>query len=884
MADQDIHSDPESEVTRGRRIDVLAEVAGRKVAIECKKGTFDSQREKAMAAAARRVADKLAKAAVAVCYPDGLDLDRFGPETRILAAPLGGAWSDISVTDLAGMVRRASDNLETIDATSSAFKESLKAAAAHLSTGQVKDIVDGVEIPLGSKQPALRAALLVASACLFHARLDDAGYRKPSKDARTGKKYDGEGWPPKPLRRCMEGTDPVRELEKSWDTILAVDYKPVFETALATIGAPRAYNPDLAAFIRGCGYAALAAAGSLTGGQASGQTDLLGRVFHYILDEKKNTGAFYTSSSAGALIASLAIREEDVDRDLDYSVVDPACGTGTLLAAAAARIQDISGQTGALGGRKLIEDVLHGYDIDITAAHLAAVTLGLMAPDVAFSKMNVHRFPLGMVDDEFSGGEVARIGSLELIGEDGFARTAKWPTSPRSEHIDTGEDEDIEAIPRNLVIMNPPFSRDSLRHDQLGELAELRVKEREKQLFRFEPSVGTHSGGMFLCLADRLCDSDSGTVALVYPTSSCGAPSARKVWAKLWETFHLEMVITSHDPKRIFFSENTSINESLFLLRRKKDGDQDAPTRFIQLTQNPAAADDASTLAGEIRNLRESDRFREVGWPRERVEADDWTPARFLSSHLAETTFKWFSGGALSLVPMGRIAAVGPHGRRIRGDCRRRPRGTTAKAGMWFNNQVSAQFGAPAKQTLRVSPDCSIEAKPGKEGATSRHWEQRGRLFLPEKTRLTVGMIFAATTDQPAVGSMWIPAQAINPMDGWEEAMCVYLNSTVGIMAHLLASTPTSLERPEMSMDGMRAIFVPNLTEDRIAILAAVYDDVKDKPLLRLRDQADDQVVRHRLDAAVCEAMDWDAEEIAGVRAELAAEPSVTGNPVGEAG
>ena len=106
--------------------------------------------------------------------------------------------------------------------------------------------------------------------------------------------------------------------------------------------------------------------------------------------------------------------------------------------------------------------------------------------------------------------------------------------------------------------------------------------------------------------------------------------------------------------------------------------------------------------------------------------------------------------------------------------------------------------------------------------------------------------------------------------------MAVYLNSAVGVFAQLAVSVPRNLERPAMPLENMRSIPVPSPAPGWIAALSAVYGEVKDETLRRLRYLEDDPV-RRRLDAAVCEAMGWDLEEVAGMRAALAAEPSVTG-------
>ena len=921
LAAEGLDAEGEDERTGGRRIDVFVRIGGRRIAVEAKKGNLPRDRDAALAAAAERLEQGLADAAVAVCYPESLALDRLAADTPLRAAPLGGVWSETDAAGLAAVVRRTSDDLSDIEKASATFRDKLKEAAAALERHQVDDIAASVSIPLGAGQPGMRAALLVASACLFHARLDEAlargELRKPRTDARTGRRYDGRGWPFPRLGDCLAALDPIEPLSAAWDAILAVDYKPVFETALTVIGAP-AQNRGLAEFARGCGYAALGAVRALTGGQ----TDLLGRVFHRILDEAKHTGAFYTSSAAAALLAGIAVRDEDVNRDLEYQIVDPACGTGTLLAAAAARVKDAAVQHGRAAGRHLIEEGVHGFDIDIAATHMAAVTLGLMAPDVAFRKMNIHRFHLGEVDDPVSGGTVVRTGSLELMGGDGLAQAAGWPQAIRSGQVETGKEEVVEAVRRDLVIMNPPFTRDSLRYGQLPKPIKRQLKDREKWLFNGTPVHRSHYGGMFLTLADRLCDEDSGTLALVLPTTGTQNPSTGDVrrWL-LEERFHLETVVTSHDPDRIYFSENTHINESLFVFRRPgKAGNGQQATRFIQLARNPSNPAEAALLADALRSGRIPEQWgREVYWPRERVLADDWTPVRFLSPYLVKASFDLFSEGRPGLTPLRRKAEIGPDGRTMRGGIfkprrladdgagltplrrtaevgpagqalrggifkPRRLADEAGRRGMWYNNQEEASpTGSPPKQTLQAEPDCYLHTTPQNRQTAARLWTRRARLLLPARFRLTTGRTFALVATERVLGSLWIPVKPLKPAEGWEESMAVYLNSTVGVLAQIRESSPHSLQRPSMSIDGMRRIRAPDLTAGQTEVLAAAYEEICGQPLERLSDATGDPV-RKRLDEAVCDALGLAPEQAERIRSELAAEPSVTGRPAGEAG
>ena len=135
--------------------------------------------------------------------------------------------------------------------------------------------------------------------------------------------------------------------------------------------------------------AALAVAGNIAGLRH----DLMGRIFHKVLDTARYDGSFYTSAPAATLLATLAIDEDmrdwnDPDAVASLRIVDPACGTGTLLMAAAERIRDLSPQTrdDDAFAQALIERVLSGYDVNLTATHMAAATLGCYPPQPHSSK------------------------------------------------------------------------------------------------------------------------------------------------------------------------------------------------------------------------------------------------------------------------------------------------------------------------------------------------------------------------------------------------------------------------------------------------------------------------------------------------------------------
>ena len=90
---------------------------------------------------------------------------------------------------------------------------------------------------------------------------------------------------------------------------------------------------------------------------------------------------------------------------------------------------------------------------------------------------------------------------------------------------------------------------------------------------------------------------------MVIPATACtgasGALAQRKFLAK---RFHIETVVTSHDPRRPNFSENTAIHESLLVCRRRTrtDGCTEQPTRFVALRRMPSNAEDAIETADAV--------------------------------------------------------------------------------------------------------------------------------------------------------------------------------------------------------------------------------------------------------------------------------------------
>ncbi len=568
LAEQGVPADFEQRGGR-RRMDVVAEVEGLRVVLEAETGFH--RKGQAIKDADARLRQKLATVVFAVCYPDGVTEENLANATltwtlRIKAGEPGGDWSTGNVAQLARAVQRAPRSLSGADVAARKLSDRLDEVTQRLKTPIRRELARVLDLPVtkpGGKKytdgyfvAAKRGMLVVATAMLFHHRVQAQLPAEPPEE------FDGV-WPPLSAAACAEASSTIAAFREAWRGILAVDYRPVFETARAALAT---LTMDLDT---GQAVQSLARIIEEISEDVAGlRHDLLGRIFHQVLDTAKYDGSFYTSTAAAVLLSTLAIREQDGDWSDPNAVggmriCDPACGTGTLLMAAAERIRDLRNAAGQSdpGDEEtlsllLVEDVLWGYDVNLTATHMAASTLGMLSPTTRFNRMNIHRAKLGVFDGE------PRLGSLDLLG--GQLWLASWPAMTQG--VDNEQEENSELPPpMDLVIMNPPFTRDSLRHDQFSRADELAIKRREKKMLEGQPhraAARLHSsGGAFTVLAEKMVNTETGTLALVLPSVVPTAPGNLELRKYLAQRFHIDTIVSSHDPERIFFSENTSIGE-----------------------------------------------------------------------------------------------------------------------------------------------------------------------------------------------------------------------------------------------------------------------------------------------------------------------------------
>jgi tRNA G10 N-methylase Trm11 len=299
--------------------------------------------------------------------------------------------------------------------------------------------------------------------------------------------------------------------------------------------------------------------------------DLFGRLYHETIppETRKNLGAFYTKPEAAKLLASLAI-----DR-WDAKVLDPACGSGTLLVEAYQRKAALAPPMNKEELHKRLIDDIWGIDVMHFAYHMTSMNLTaqnievpvkphVLSQDGIKTMMESARIT-AVVDDPPQSNE----GSL-----------AKWIEFIREEKV----------VPKDfdVVIMNPPFTRRE------------RIPAKTEELERLIPEVKGKTGywAYFVVAADKLLKED-GTLAMVIPEEFFAGGAAKSVRGYLLQKgYQIKYIVRS--TVELAFSESALYRDYLIVLKRATD--QFKPLTLILL--NKKLDDIKGRMSEIIENIR----------------------------------------------------------------------------------------------------------------------------------------------------------------------------------------------------------------------------------------------------------------------------------------
>jgi len=922
-----------------RMPDVLVEFHGLRTVIEGEVSDQPEARDRALNSARRRVEEGIAYIGIGVVYPAELRQADYAA----LKGELARSELDIAIITEAGESGFVHGDLNQLERTlreayNRLLQEDVVAEAVAALDAGVENFAGAVESKKGTigklalalderanpdnlshKQVGAVArisGLVLANAMIFQEMLTTHYSRVKALDI------------------ALENPVPSSEFSQQWRYILdKIAYYPIFHLAHECITSLSA-DPDAAKALRALAQTAR----RIVSLRAALRHDLMGRVYHRLLAEAKYLGAYYTSIPSAALLLKLALsgndgamQWDDLDSVARFKVADLACGTGTLLIAAAESIMDnyisASAQQNKPVNLKdlqtaLAEQILHGYDVLPSAIHLTASTLALRAPEVAFKKMNLFSMPLG--------GPYHKLGSLEFlkgmfvpIPMDLFgAISATQVTGKKTE-----KRSDVSAIlpELDLCVMNPPFVRSVGGNLLFGSVpeAEREVMQSDLQKLirhsKVPANVTAGLGSVFIATADPYIKV-GGRIALILPKALLSGVAWGVSRDLLNRRYRLEYLIVSHDAERWNFSDSTDLSEVMLVAKkigatppeetvfqvkddgRKSYGDDEPRVIAINLWRYPPTSFEALAIAFDT--LRHSapdlldgqgaheytvgnEKYGEaIAFPwRLLKQRSDWMlPCAFAQSDLIRAAYHlaagklWLPGQKarkkVPLIPLGELGTLGPDVRDL-ADGFKVSHSKTAYAAFW-GHESDAVYTLAQKPNQHLLPlPKALLGRPLRK--TEDLWPLAGKVLLAERLRLNSQRLVAVRLSESVLSNSWweLTFKKGLATAQREKALTLWLNSTLGLFLLILHRQETEgawVKFKKPTLAALPVLDLTALTPAQLRKLASAYDKLSTQALLPLPQMNEDST-RIRIDAAITDALNLPDFSI--LRQMLAREPVV---------
>ena len=878
-----VTADAESILLHGKhRSDVIFQLWGLRVVIENKFSDTSNAEQIVLEDARKRVRDGIAHIAAATVCP--VDL-RTTPTTELIDTLSNTSlryrivteafenknWFDGTPASLMEALRRAQESLVKDDIVQNAAQ----VLSDHLNkitalwigqTGACDRLSRLLGIPIPKNEENSDAlerretstkvsALVLANAYIFQEQL-----------ALNDERVDT-------LLKLKKRPDPIDATADHWQWIWEnINYVPVFQLGNRILDELPAGRNTTKTVI-----SLLDAAREICREQAAFRHDLMGRIYHWLLHDAKYLGTYYTSVPAATLLLKLAFDLKwpndfgSAKELVDFKVADLACGTGTLLMATAQAITDSFVKTRADTNRSiqtkdlsvlhstLMQNVLHGYDILPSAVHLTASTLALLAPEVAFRQMNLFVMPIGM------DHKTARLGSIDFLDGD-HIHTQFSLDNTQLETVKTGvtKSEFTSArVPKlDLCVMNPPFVSSRYGNRLFGSFPEDRPKLQKAlsaQARKNGVTVTPGLGAVFVPLADKHTK-PGGRIAFVLPIALTTGEAWASVRKLITDRYHLEIVISSHDPLRTSFSENTDLSEVLFIAR-KLDGTAHPPnTTYISLRKNPDSIHEALDLASRISVLIAANNFTgnkslairssnallgEITTLPSPKGTENWTTTIFSQALLASvhyellTNYRMVIPGVTDTIalPFCRLDTLGTLGYDVRDITDAFIVDKTASQwtpfpAFWNHDAQKVTQIAQSANAYLIARTKPVPGRKLKDSATI--WGQSGKILLVSRLRTNTHKVLATAFDQNVLGNTWWSLDASSLTDFQSKSLLLWLNSTLGLLMYYGSRAITQgpwMQMKKSAWHRMPVLDVRSLSEPALRNLAAAYDELSTRTL-----------------------------------------------------
>ena len=830
---------------------------------------------------------------MAIMYPDrfkkipGRDI-----KTKLLAAedlqyklvgnkgqfPPNG-WATGTVADIANALYiGAMPNAQLEQAAAEMEKSVNKAAklledaiAAHHAIGTKIETILHQEVFSKDEEDAVEK-LCEQTICMAALIITDAFVFQSSLAGKTGMESVHS------LRQLLPKVN-YADVVADWNTILKVNYRPIFEDARNLVEV-LATDDRLVTHIL---TLLCEAARDLIETGMSQIHELAGIVFQKLITDRKYVKANYTLPTSAVLLSTLVLPE--LPEGKLPKIADFACGTGALLNGVYQRIIRLHEQAGGNGAdihQDMIENRVGGSDIMPNATHLTMASLASTYAELKIQGTRIITAPYGKQDD----GTYA-IGALDWLnntpvfkGMDTQAQQLGGTenTAVETQHVFKHGEFDV-------VIQNPPFTKPGT--DQGSDIPKTtfqgsdRPEEDKKAMqaaLRSKDARVAHGlnglGSYFVDLADRKLK-HGGTMGFIMPATILASSTMQKMRDMLATEYHKVVVITIAEAKSedAAFSADTNIAECI-VVAKKGVGNNTGRGKFVCLNQRPQSVLEAMEIANYVNRNNSTRRLGDPPSGGNIIRIGDdivgqmldcplplgegWSVSRVRSMALIQSVYS-LQKGIIHLplqttkvnVPICRVEDIAQTGWD--------PNYIYGKKGPF--DMVKGQAngdGYPCLWNLNSEIQRSMLVNPDSRGILRRNAAENLQKILAKNSRthynlylrFNANSTLVLVTQDPAVGVNRLPNVAFeNPQH--EITFAIWCNSTLGLMCHWIQSGKQQSGRGILTLNTlatMPTLDVRELSNERLENAEVLFERLKYKRMLPFNECAYDPI-RHDLDA-----------------------------------
>ena len=640
--------------------------------------------------------------------------------------------------------------------------------------------------------------------------------------------------------------------------------------------------------------------------------DLAGRFFHTLIpyEVRKVLAAFYTHPAAAELLAALTIDSSD------KTVMDPACGSGTLLVAAYRRKKQLAKRAQdrkniSLIHKRFIEQELTGIDLMPFAAHLTAINLTMQDIEQPTRMVRTATMDALELVNTLNGQKFKKQGikiapyttttQLTLTEEYHNKNRLKQKGAVSPEGSGTA----FMLKPVDIVIMNPPFTdrnkmpstmRENLKKNPLGKICGHQV----------------NLWGYFLALADLLLK-DGGIIGAVIPINIARGRATEKIRMHILKNYHIKYIVKP--VADVAFSENAEFRDILLVAEKRKSMKDTTKILLLKKSIKLLKQEDIDAI---LKMDREYVELKEIS----ATELDNYAnnlmpllvPESFFtlySTLLRSKKLKSFDASNMSIglpyrpkgvadgvfitnpthpsrIKSAKVIACKEKNKKIlnvklksnaKGEFRYTLRFKNVKNALRTNTGVNRLYIESSDYILAAEDEKYITALseagvsvpepfPWAKHISSNIIKKGTHLVIPRKIRLdSPNMHVVAIYSKPALFGVGPSLWHINADEQTAKLMCIYFNSILTILQIMMFKSETLgagyFELMKSDWSSFKVIDIENIDDRERDLLLELFDRLRQVEFPPIVEQLKDRFwARVELDSTVLKVLGFSDDEI----------------------